>query len=345
MPSNISKPTNDVIDVLESALDDRDAEIRRLAALAGPRVFRTDEVPGGWPIKPVEFDYPIHKAILLDGVEQEFPWDQIGRDAPAGTRILIAGARNLNGQVVNVRPTINDSVRWSRRFDGTIFHFKNLVLRPEGDSAFFQYGEELDVILDKCVVRGDYGDNRDSANSARTGFFAAVDTTFNGVAFGLRGTDYAARCNLHLISDDAIQSSAHVEDIEVVDLTRVNSAHPDVLEVKDAVGYRWNNVRARRFDGQGFAATTMRDAYILNCVFIPDSDYDAYTLGVGYAEDFHWWGGLLEGRLRAPKTSGVVEFVATQFRSPETQINSMIREGVRFIGCHNYGIRIPDWTP
>ncbi|MEO0966032.1 MAG: hypothetical protein AAFY08_13065 [Planctomycetota bacterium] len=299
------------------------------------------ERPSGlsWPTPPAEINWPVFTTIELEGKSQPFPWDRFPKDAPPGHRIVIKPRRRTeDGRPDNVRPVIDDAVRWSKRLDGTVVEFQDLILRPKGNTAFLRFGEELDTITRNCLVVGDHGDGKDALNHHKTGFNAVIDTTISGCAFGLKGCDYAENVRITNTSDDGIQDTNTLVNVEVTDLVRYTQAHPDVCELGRAKGLRWDGFLGKRFDGQGFAASSCEDSWILNGELSPESSYDAASFGVHYCADFHWISKRpIRGSLRLEKTEGVVRFAGVPFDSPQSMIDSMIRNGVRFESCTNRG--------
>ncbi|MEM1209223.1 MAG: hypothetical protein AAGI54_08140 [Planctomycetota bacterium] len=322
--------------IIREQLDRLDA---RLAVRATPddRIPRPDGVD--WSEPPPELEWPIYHTIELEGRAQPFPWDRLPKDAPPGHRIVIKPRRRTpDGRPDNVRPVIDDAVRWSRKLDGTVLEFQNLILRPKGNSAFFRFGEELDTITRNCLVRGDHGDGKDALNHHKTGFTAVIDTTISGCAFGLKGCDYAENVRISNTSDDGIQDTDTLVDVEVTDLIRYTAAHPDVCELGRAKGLRWDGFAGKRFDGQGFAASSCEDCWLLNGEMSAQSEYDAAAFGVHILRDFHWLSRRpIQGTFRVGKVEGVARFVGVPFQCPQSMIDSAARLGVQFESCTNYG--------
>ncbi|MEM1209576.1 MAG: hypothetical protein AAGI54_09940 [Planctomycetota bacterium] len=330
----LAQPTGEVIAQVESALAERDA---RIAALeAGAAVYAK---PEDWPAPPAELTWPVHRVIELGPGVQPFPWVLWPEDAPPGTRIVVRGKRiDERGRPVNIRPALRGSARWSRRLEGTVVEFQGIVFLPDPDTTFFEFGEELDVIVRDCYLRGDVLDTRDALNHHRTGFMAVIDTQVSGAAFGLKGVDYARGVRLYTVTDDAIQSTPILEGTIVDGLVRYRDTHADAVEYAAFEGIRWDGLVARHLDGGGIIAKHARDVVILNSTIDMASDYAAYALAIqGDATDVRWWGGAIRGRVRVLGEVDNVEFRGVAFETPDRQIKALADKGVRFIDCTNRG--------
>jgi hypothetical protein len=310
----------------------------RTIAYASSASGRSHALPADWPAPPAELSWPVHQTIELAGVEQAFPSDELDTDAPTGTRIVIKGRRqDEQGQPDNIRPVIRDSVRWSSALDGTIIEFQGVVISIDGNSAFLEFGTELDCIFRDCVIRGDYGDSKDAPNHQTIGFVAMVNTTISGCSFGLRSVAYAEDVRMSVIADDGIQGTPIINGATLEDLTRYTLAHPDGAELDTASGLRWNDVHMRRIDGQGFAATSVTDAQIYNCTVDTTGDYGAYALAVHNLTDFEWVGGWFRGNCRITGTATNTRFIGVGFECNPDMITQMQDAGAVFIGCSNNG--------